>query len=93
MTAPAVGGTGLALPLNLGLPVSGFTEVARRAEALGYDRVWAAEAGTADAFVLLTACAAVTSNIGLATGVVPIQTRTPSLMAQAAASMQDRRRH
>lgn len=89
MSTPAVGGTGLALPLNLGLPVSGFTEVARRAEALGYDRVWAAEAGTADAFVLLTACAAATAQIGLATGVVPIQTRTPSLMAQAAASVQD----
>jgi probable F420-dependent oxidoreductase len=89
MTSAAVGGTGLALPLNLGLPVAGFSEVARRAEALGYDRVWAAEAGTADAFVLLTACAAATGQIGLATGVVPIQTRTPSLMAQAAASVQD----
>jgi probable F420-dependent oxidoreductase len=89
MSAPAVGGTGLALPLNLGLPIAGFTEVAARAEALGYDRLWAAEAGTADAFVLLTACAAVTGRIGLATGVVPIQTRTPSLMAQAAASVQD----
>lgn len=91
MTAPgtAVGGTGLALPLNLGLPIHGFTEVAARAEALGYDRLWAAEAGTADAFVLLTACASMTGHIGLATGVVPIQTRTPSLMAQAAASVQD----
>jgi probable F420-dependent oxidoreductase len=89
MTTDAVGGTGLALPLNLGLSVAGFAEVAQRAEALGYDRVWAAEAGTADAFVLMTACAAVTTQIGLATGVVPIQTRTPSLMAQAAASVQD----
>ena len=89
VASPAVGGTGLALPLNLGLPVHGFTEVAARAEALGYDRVWAAEAGTADAFVLLTACAAMTGRIGLATGVVPIQTRTPSLMAQAAATVQD----
>jgi alkanesulfonate monooxygenase SsuD/methylene tetrahydromethanopterin reductase-like flavin-dependent oxidoreductase (luciferase family) len=89
MTAAAVGGTGLALPLNLGLPIHGFTEVAARTEALGYDRLWAAEAGTADAFVLLTACASMTGRIGLATGVVPIQTRTPSLMAQAAASVQD----
>jgi probable F420-dependent oxidoreductase len=39
--------------------------------------------------VLLTACAGLTTRIGLATGVVPIQTRTPSLMAQAAASVQD----
>lgn len=86
---PAVGGTGLALPLNLGLPVAGNVEVAGQAEALGYDRVWAAEAGNNDAFGLLTACAAGTRRIGLATGVVPIQTRTPSLMAQSAATLQD----
>ncbi len=84
-----VGGTGLALPLNLGLPVAGHVEVAAMAEALGYDRVWAAEAGTNDAFGLLTACATATRRIGLATGVVPIQTRTPSLMAQCAATLQD----
>jgi probable F420-dependent oxidoreductase len=81
--------TGLALPLNLGLPVAGLVDVARRAEALGYDRLWAAEAGTNDAFGLLTACAAATGRIGLATGVVPIQTRTPSLMAQCAATLHD----
>jgi probable F420-dependent oxidoreductase len=81
--------TGLALPLNLGLPVAGFVDVARRAEKLGYDRVWAAEAGNNDAFGLLTACAAATSSVALATGVVPIQTRTPSLMAQSAATLQD----
>lgn len=81
--------TGLALPLNLGLPVRGLVDVAARAEALGYDRVWAAEAGTNDAFGLLTACAAATSRIGLATGVLPIQTRTPALMAQSAATLQD----
>lgn len=86
---PAVGGTGLALPLNVGLPVAGHVDVARQAEELGYDRVWAAEAGTNDAFALLTACASATSRIGLATGVVPIQTRTPSLMAQAAQTLHD----
>lgn len=86
---PAAGGTGVALPLGLALPVAGHVEVARRAEALGYHRVWAAEAGTNDAFGLLTACAAATSRVGLATGVVPIFTRTPALMAQCAATLQD----
>lgn len=81
--------TGLALPLNLLLPVAGLVDVARRAETLGYDTVWAAEAGTNDAFGLLTACAAATSRIGLATGVLPIFTRTPALMAQSAATLQD----
>ena len=81
--------TGLALPLNLGLPVRGLADVAGRAEALGYTRVWAAEAGTNDAFGLLTACALATESIGLATGVLPIQTRTPALMAQCATTLQD----
>lgn len=86
---PAVGGTGLALPLNLALPVRGFVEVAQRAEAAGYDRLWVAEAGNNDAFGLLTAVALGTSTVGLATGVVPIYTRTPSLMAQCTATLQD----
>jgi alkanesulfonate monooxygenase SsuD/methylene tetrahydromethanopterin reductase-like flavin-dependent oxidoreductase (luciferase family) len=81
--------TGLALPLNLLLPVAGQVDVAARAEALGYDTVWAAEAGTNDAFGLLTACAVATSRIHLATGVLPIFTRTPALMAQSAATLQD----
>ena len=86
---PAVGGTGLALPLNLALPVRGFVDVAAQAEAAGYDRLWVAEAGNNDAFGLLTAVALGTSTVGLATGVVPIYTRTPSLMAQCAATLQD----
>lgn len=81
--------TGLALPLNLLLPVSGLVDVARRAESLGYSTVWAAEAGTNDAFGLLAACASATSSVGLATGVLPIFTRTPALMAQSAATLQD----
>jgi probable F420-dependent oxidoreductase len=85
----AVGGTGLALPLNLALPVKGFVDVAARAEAAGYDRLWVAEAGNNDAFGLLTAVALGTSTVGLATGVVPIYTRTPSLMAQSAGTLQD----
>src|SRR4051794_11941340 len=81
--------TGLALPLNLLLPVRALADVARRAESLGYSTVWAAEAGTNDAFGLLTACASVTSSVELATGVLPIFTRTPALMAQSAATLQD----
>jgi probable F420-dependent oxidoreductase len=81
--------TGLALPLNLLLRVGQLADVAARAEQLGYDRVWAAEAGTNDAFGLLTACALKTERVELATGVLPIYTRTPSLMAQCAATLQD----
>ena len=87
--ADPVGSTGLALPLNLALPVRGFVQVAAQAEAAGYDRLWAAEAGNNDAFGLLTAVALGTSTVRLATGVVPIYTRTPALMAQCTATLQD----
>lgn len=66
-----------------------YAAIAAEAERLGYGRVWATEAGSADAFALLTACASVTATIGLATGILPIQTRGPALCAQAAATLQD----
>jgi alkanesulfonate monooxygenase SsuD/methylene tetrahydromethanopterin reductase-like flavin-dependent oxidoreductase (luciferase family) len=69
--------------------VRDYAAIAAEAERLGYGRVWATEAGSADAFALLAACASVTAAIGLATGILPIQTRGPALCAQAAATLQD----
>lgn len=88
MSAPA-SATGLALPPHLQLPIRSCAAIARDAQEAGYTRVWATEAGSADAFALLTACADTTSTIGLATGVLPIATRSPALTAQAAATVQD----
>ncbi|ODU07040.1 MAG: hypothetical protein ABS81_02835 [Pseudonocardia sp. SCN 72-86] len=81
--------TGLALPPHLQLPVRTYAAIARDAQDRGYTRVWVTEAGSADAFALLTACANTTSTVGLATGVLPIATRSPALTAQAAATVQD----
>ena len=58
------------------------------AEELGYARFAAAEGWTHDAPVLLTRIAAVTSRIGLATGVLPVWSRSPAAIAMAAASLQ-----
>jgi len=58
------------------------------AEELGYARFAAAEGWTHDAPVLLTRIAAVTSRIGLATGVLPVWSRTPAAIAMAATSLQ-----
>ena len=88
MTA-SVPPTGIALPPHLARPVSSYVDIAQQAEELGYDRLWATEAMSADAFSLLTACAAATRSIRLATGVLPIQTRTPALTAQASAALQE----
>jgi alkanesulfonate monooxygenase SsuD/methylene tetrahydromethanopterin reductase-like flavin-dependent oxidoreductase (luciferase family) len=58
------------------------------AEELGYGRFGAAEGWTHDAVVLVARIAAVTSRIGLATGVLSVWSRTPAAIAMAAASLQ-----
>jgi alkanesulfonate monooxygenase SsuD/methylene tetrahydromethanopterin reductase-like flavin-dependent oxidoreductase (luciferase family) len=58
------------------------------AEQLGYGRFGAAEGWTHDAVVLLTRVAGMTSQIGLATAVLSVWSRTPAAIAMAAASLQ-----
>jgi probable F420-dependent oxidoreductase len=55
--------------------------LAKEAEELGYTSLWVAEVSGPDAFVSLAALALNTSQVELATGVVPIQIRTPGAMA------------
>lgn len=62
--------------------------LAVRAEELGYARFATAEGWTQDAVVLLTQIAEVTSRIQLATGVLPVWSRTPAAIAMAAAGLQ-----
>jgi probable F420-dependent oxidoreductase len=70
----------------LGVPA--LRTVATSAEALGYGEVWVAEANGAESFGVLGAVGASTSHVALATGVVPIQIRTPPLTAMGAATLQ-----
>src|SRR5918995_1745330 len=70
----------------LGAP--GALEVARRAEELGYRSVWVAEANGMEAFSLLGALGATAPTLSLGTGVIPIQVRTPLLVAMAGATLQ-----
>jgi probable F420-dependent oxidoreductase len=71
---------------TLGAPMS--IDVAREADRLGYRAAWAAEANAAEAFSLLGAIGASTDQIGLGTGVIALQLRTPPLAAMAAATLQ-----
>lgn len=78
---------GLALPPS---PAFSFTELsalAREAEALAYDTLWVPEVTGPDVFTVLATYAAATSRVGLASGVIPIQTRTPATLAMSFASL------
>lgn len=63
-------------------------EIARLAESMHYRSLWTAEATGTDAFAPLGAVSAVAPGMGLGTGIVPIQLRTPPLVAMSAATLQ-----
>lgn len=63
-------------------------DVAREADVLGYESVWVAEANAAEAMSLLGAISQTAPHVGLGTGVVALQLRTPPLHAMAAATLQ-----
>jgi len=70
--------------LHLSVASSALTEaqrLAREAEERGYSSLWIAEVTGPDAFLTLGAIAQSTTTADLATGVVPIQIRTPGVMA------------
>jgi probable F420-dependent oxidoreductase len=74
------------LGLQIGLgggPLNERLEIAREAERLGYTSLWVAEVSGPDALVSLGALALNTSKVELATGVIPIQIRTPGSMAMS----------
>ncbi|MGA6946414.1 MAG: LLM class flavin-dependent oxidoreductase, partial [Solirubrobacterales bacterium] len=62
--------------------------LAVRAEELGYARFGTAEGWTNDAVVVLTQIAGATSRIGIASGVLPIWSRSPAAIAMAATGLQ-----
>ncbi|MDG2112880.1 MAG: LLM class flavin-dependent oxidoreductase [Actinomycetota bacterium] len=64
-------------------------DIAQLAEAQGYSSFWTVEANGTDAFSLLGAVSAVAPGLDLATGIVPIQVRTPPLAAMTAATLQE----
>jgi probable F420-dependent oxidoreductase len=68
---------------------AGFqVEVARLAEAAGASSFWVAEANASEAFSILGAASQVAPSLGLGTGVLALQLRTPPLTAMAGATLQ-----
>jgi probable F420-dependent oxidoreductase len=64
-----------------------YVAFAREAEQRGYDTLWTGETAGPDAFTTMTLVAANTTRVRLATGVIPFQTRTPTVLAQTAATL------
>ncbi len=63
-------------------------DIAELAQTLGYRSIWTVEATGTDAISMLGAVAARSPGLDLATGIVPIQLRTPTLAAMSAATLQ-----
>ncbi|SVE32089.1 uncharacterized protein METZ01_LOCUS484943, partial [marine metagenome] len=63
-------------------------DIAQSAQNLGYQSIWTVEATGTDAMTLLGAAGQAAPSIGLATGIVPVQLRTPALTAMTAATLQ-----
>ena len=63
-------------------------DLARCASRLGYDSFWVAEVTGIEAFSVLGAASRAAPGVGLGTGVLAMQVRTPPLLAMAAASLQ-----
>ncbi len=76
-----------ALFLNPGADWGAAADLARRADALGYDSLWVTHGVGRDALLALAGYAQVAPRVGLGTGIVPIYTRHPVLLAQEALTL------
>ncbi|MFB6353608.1 MAG: LLM class flavin-dependent oxidoreductase [Halobacteriales archaeon] len=63
--------------------------LAARAERLGYASIWASEVFDEDAFVTLASVAAATERVAVGTAIVNVYSRTPAVLALAAATLDD----
>ena len=79
------------MQISMQLDYSGsFKQVAQRVvdlEKAGLDLVWAAEAYSFDGVSIMGYLAALTERIQIASGILPIYTRTPTLLAMTAAGL------
>jgi F420-dependent oxidoreductase-like protein len=79
--------------MRIGMPLSysgGFKEAAEQVaelEKAGLDMVWVAEAYGFDGVSLMGYLAACTETVEIAAGILPIYTRTPTLLAMTAAGV------
>jgi probable F420-dependent oxidoreductase len=79
---------GLTIPFT-GIPLADHASLLQRAEALGYDDLWSAEATGIDGFTPLALAATVTERVRLGTAIVNPYTRGLVLLAQHVLALHD----
>ncbi|MFB6142045.1 MAG: TIGR04024 family LLM class F420-dependent oxidoreductase [Halorientalis sp.] len=77
------------LPVAAQPSVETLVDQAQRGEDLGYDRAWLPETWGRDAVTTLATIAERTDGIGIGTSIVPIYSRSPALLGQTAATLQE----
>src|SRR5262245_1994181 len=71
----------------LSVPIPELPALAREAESRGYRTAWVGEAAAAEAIALSAVVATHTTTLRIANGLIPVQTRTPVVYGQAAATL------
>ncbi|HEU4439115.1 MAG TPA: LLM class flavin-dependent oxidoreductase, partial [Methylomirabilota bacterium] len=71
----------------LAMPLGELPAIAREAETRGYRTAWVGEASGPEAIAVSTLIATHTQTLRIANGVIPVQTRSPIVYGQAAATL------
>ncbi|HSE84414.1 MAG TPA: LLM class flavin-dependent oxidoreductase [Thermodesulfobacteriota bacterium] len=80
---------GIVIPYWSNTTNAGLIATARLAEELGYDSLWVPEMWGKDAFSILGLFAVHTKKIKLGTGIIPVFSRTPAIIAQTIATLDE----
>ena len=89
MSTPALPRIGVMVPYTDLAPREEVVEFVEAADRLGYESVWVPEAYGYDSITLLTLLATRTERIQLATGIINVFSRTPALIGQTIAALDD----
>ena len=79
----------LSLPVAAQPSLDAVVDRGVRAEDLGYDRVWLPETWGRDAVTTLATLATETETVGIGTSILPVYSRSPALIGQTAATLQE----
>jgi F420-dependent oxidoreductase-like protein len=80
---------GLVIPYWSDIRKDEIIDFAQLAEGLGYDSIWVPEMWGRDAFSIISVIALNTKRIKLGTGIVSVYSRTPAIIAQTIATLDE----